>query len=293
MRLELAGVVMLALAIGGCNVVESSEGTPDGGGGTVATGTGGQGNASAPSAVSGSGGRFGQTGGAGGAGGNRPPTDETPGTIACGKQTCSVKTQICCPGIPSVCQDIGTVCDDGGTMDLPPYAVMSCDDTADCEGSKLCCIEDFGVAQLQYACTVAPCSYHESCIPGGKCAAGFDCVPDATAPSGARCVASASAVTCDAMTCTGASGTCCLDSAPACIPFGGTCSTMLECDDPADCGPGYVCCGADPAFPQVTCTAASECAGARLCGTDNDCLASETCAAPSSGSYPPSVKTCQ
>ncbi len=165
--------------------------------------------------------------------------------ISCGDVTCS-RGQVCCknkmeergkcvPPGPRVRAE----CVMGGGM------AIECDESGDCPTGKVCCELFEPSVDIVYECAALPCkTTHEVCGAGAKCAPGYACEKTDRYP-GARCYFTAASVACG-------KGKVCSKQTPVCHwkDGVGTCVgraslatyfTHYECDDRADCGPGYVC----------------------------------------------------
>jgi hypothetical protein len=120
-------------------------------------------------------------------------------------------------------------------------------------------------------------------------------------------------------TCPTAPGACCYDvsgsgQTTSCVQDATTClpanrmrpcfATVVQCDDPGDCASGDVCCyscGLGWSVATAACMAASECdpnaansSHQRICKTDSDCIAGETCQPPGpSDNLPAGYKLCK
>ena len=128
--------------------------------------------------------------------------------------------------------------------------VRLCDDFADCPRGWFCCHDrdDFGAdswaqcRQLRGASIVKTCGGRgafEVCSPGSKC------VSPGTMCIGGKCRRPTRTVKCDRQTCTGAN-LCCAPFGYGQVPYCALAcpddSLDFDCDEPADCPVGMMCC---------------------------------------------------
>ncbi len=144
------------VALCGCAVVETRDGSPsDDAQDTSNGGTGAKQMSTGTSQGGAGAGGAGQGGVAqGGAGlGGVNLGGGTPGTVACEQFTCETGTQDCCLG-------------DGGPHCIPNFGscgsgVVQCDQSNDCESSEVCCVSRPGGT-----------FYGSSCVAAGSCLGG-------------------------------------------------------------------------------------------------------------------------
>jgi hypothetical protein len=107
---------------------------------------------------------------------------------------------------------------------------------------------------------------------GSTCETGLECADDASEITGAKCVLAKASVQCGMSTCGADMPVCCVDgNTSSCVGYG-ACGTgsAFECDEPSDCGMGYVCCASSSGSGSSEC--AGECKGGTLlCDDDADC----------------------
>lgn len=200
-------------------------------------------------------------------------------TIACGEERCDAAKEKCVtllkPAPAWSCVPRESTSDNYND-------IFDCDDGTDCPWGKTCCLS-FASANTAYVCATRKMGDDcrmEVCEPGGaRCPVGQVCTNGFCLPEkrpGPRC---------GAKHCTGAT--------PYCVWAGGkgTCagateaqaavddlgrggqSSVLECTESRDCGPGFSCCtgmalGTKQSHCSVNCDSANS---MKYCSTDADC----------------------
>ena len=218
-----------------------------------------------------------------------------PGEVACGKASCRVGKELCCPArgaCEAIAVDKPSSCEGGHAY--------QCDAHDDCRQGELCCWL-YGDPAAVTMCSSAPCPETEACRDSAGCAGGFACKDAGKENAPGTCVFAAPKTLCGKVTCSGATPVCRWNSDTnrgACID-----STKSEasdeerdvrCSSKADCG-GESCCFSDG---RTWCGACVN--NPVVCKTKADCPSQlgggqklERCAAADRPEWPPWLRLCE
>jgi len=228
--------------------------------------------------------------------------DGSHAVVACGKSTCRVGPEKCCPLGEGSCVPIGEFAQYCKVGDTTTGAVL-CDDATDCVPGQVCCWKAADSENEYAECGSKPCQLHEACVNDGSCRAGWHCQPPHNALVPGMCERDRIEVQCGNTKCTGATPVCCwnpfgpggercIGAREACSPHADPPGVAIECRGAKDCD-GEQCCGSFGTTCMGSCTNSSI-----ICETERDCPADYAgiplrgCLAGQNQQDPPWLKSC-